>query len=154
MPREFSTEERRWLFKRNCALAPRQLLCAYGLLCLLSFSIASAFALQGFWYIPLFSTLEMSVVGLAMLHHARHTLDYELIVLIDGSLVVEQVVAGRMQQTRLLPCLTHIVLPKKSGDLIKLKTREVTVQLGRHATLARRRQVAQELRRLAQFRLS
>ena len=150
MPREFPAGEQQWLFKRNCALAPRELLLAYGVLCLMSFAVSTAFALQGYWYIPLFSMLEMSAVALAMLHHARHVLDYELIALIDGVLVIEQVVAGQMQQTRLELCSTHIVPPQTTGDLIKLQTSRgtvaVSVEVGRHATLARRRQVAQELR--------
>lgn len=54
MPRDHSREQPQWLLARHSALTARQLLRAYGLLCLFSLVIAAAFALRGLWYIPVF----------------------------------------------------------------------------------------------------
>ncbi len=147
MPRDLSRNNHEWLLRRHSSLAPRQLALAYGVLCLLSFSVATAFALYGVWWVPLFSVLEMSAVALAMLYYARHAADYEHIALADGCLMVEQMRAGRLRQTRLDPHWTRIGLPPvRGGGLIRLEAKGVAVDVGRFATAAQRRQVAQELR--------
>ena len=46
MPRDHSREQPQWLLARHSALTARQLLRAYGLLCLFSLTIAAAFALR------------------------------------------------------------------------------------------------------------
>jgi uncharacterized membrane protein len=147
MPRDLRMDKHEWLLKRHCSLAPRQLALAYGVLCLLTSSVAAAFAWHGYWYVPAFSLLEMSAVAWALLYHARHAADYEHIVLRDASLLVEQMRAGRVRQTRLDPYWTRIGLPPvRGGGLIRLEAKGVAVEVGRFATAAQRRQVAQELR--------
>ena len=145
MPRDLSMEKREWLLKRNCSLAPRQLALAYGVLCLLSFSVAAAFALYGYWYVPAFSLLEMSAVACALLHYARHADDYEHIALHDNCLLIEQVRAGRARRTRLDPYWTRIAIPAAGRRLIHLEAKGVAIDIGCFATEARRRQVAREL---------
>lgn len=134
-----------WVLKRNCSMAPRELALAYGVLCLLSVSVAVAFAVRGLWFVPLFSLLEMSAVTLALLHYARHATDYEHIALLEGCLLIEQVRAGRCQQTRLDPYWTSIAGPRRPRDLISLESKGVTVAVGRFVGEATRRRVAAEL---------
>ena len=64
MPRDHSREQPQWLLARHSALTARQLLRAYGLLCLFSLTIAAAFALRGIWTIPL--TLPEALRGRAV----------------------------------------------------------------------------------------
>ncbi|MDC8757568.1 DUF2244 domain-containing protein [Janthinobacterium fluminis] len=145
MPRDAAMHQPEWLLKRNCSLSPRQLGMAYGVLCLLSFAIAAAFALSGYWYVPVFSIVEMGAVACAMLYYARHAADYEHIALRDNCLLIEQVRAGQMRQTRLDPYWTRIGEPRRDNALIRLEARGVAVEVGRFVTDARRRQVAREL---------
>ncbi|KKO65171.1 hypothetical protein VM94_01224 [Janthinobacterium sp. KBS0711] len=148
MPRDHSREQPQWLLARHSALTARQLLRAYGLLCLFSLVIAAAFALRGLWYIPVFSFLELGLVAAALLHYLRHARDYEHIALRDGELVIEQVSAGHCRRHHFSPWRTRIAVPQGPRQLIHINdmcnaARHVSV--GVFATPERRRQVAQEL---------
>ena len=148
MPRDLSREQPQWLFARHRALSTRQLLRAYGLLCLFSAFIAAAFALRGVWYIPMFSFAELSLVALALLYYLRHARDYEYIALRDGELIVEQVSAGRCRRQRFAPWRTRIVVPQGTRQLIRicdLRDGGAQVAVGAFATPERRHQVAREL---------
>ena len=148
MPRDHSREQPQWLLARHSALTARQLLRAYGLLCLFSLVIAAAFALRGLWYIPVFSFAELILVAAALLHYLRHARDYEHIVLRDGELIIKQVSGGRCRRHHFSPWRTRIAVPQWPRQLIHINdicdaTRHVAV--GVFATPERRRQVAQEL---------
>lgn len=148
MPRDTSREQPQWLFARHSALTARQLLRAYGLLYLFSCTIAAAFALRGYWYIPVFSFAELSLVAIALLYYLRHARDYEHIALRDGELIVEQVSAGRCRRSSFNPWRTRIVVPQGTRQLIcirELRDGGAQVTVGAFATPERRRQVAQEL---------
>ena len=94
MPRDHSREQPQWLLARHSALTARQLLRAYGLLCLFSLTIAAAFALRGIWTIPVFSVVELGLVAIALLHYLRHARDYEHIALRDGELIANVALAA------------------------------------------------------------
>ena len=148
MPRDHSREQPQWLLARYSALTARQLLCAYGLLCLFSLTIAAAFALRGLWTIPVFSFAELGLVAAALQHHLRHARDYEHIALRDGELIIEQVSAGHCRRHHFSPWRTRIVVPQGPRQLMHINdmgdaARHVAV--GVFATPERRRQVAQEL---------
>lgn len=148
MPRDESREQPQWLFARHRALSTRQLLRAYGVLCLFSSVIAAAFALRGFWYIPVFSFAELSLVALALLYYLRHARDYEHIALRDGELIVVQMRAGRCRRQHFAPWRTRVVVPQGARQLIRicdLRAGGAQVAVGALATPERRRQVAQEL---------
>ncbi|MGK5079701.1 DUF2244 domain-containing protein [Janthinobacterium sp. HLX7-2] len=145
MPRDDSREQPQWLFARHNTLTARQLLRAYGLLCLFSSVIAAAFALRGFWYIPVFSFAELSLVALALLYYLRHAGDYEHITLRDGVLMVEKVSAGQCRRSSFTPWRTRIVVPQGPHQLIRIGDGAVQVEVGALATPERRLQVAHEL---------
>ena len=147
LQQEHSVNKHEWLLKRNCSLSPRQLAIAYAVLCVSSFSVAAMFTLQGAWIVLAFALLEMVAVALAFLHYARHATDHEHIALIDGCLLVESIEAGQVRQTRLDPHWSRIDPPNRTQDLINLEAKGVKIEVGRHVTAAKRRQVAQELRR-------
>ncbi|WP_219117497.1 DUF2244 domain-containing protein [Janthinobacterium sp. UMAB-56] len=157
MPRDHSREQPQWLLARHSALTARQLLRAYGLLCLFSLVIAAAFALRGLWIIPVFSFAELGLVAAALLHYLRHARDYEHIVLRDGVLIVEQVSAGRCRRHDFALCCTRIAVPQGPRQLIHINDmRDASrhVAVGVFATPERRRQVAQELCALLPPRMS
>ena len=148
MPRDHSREQPQWLLARHSALTARQLLRAYGLLCLLSLTIAAAFALRGLWTIPVFSFAELGLVAVALLHYLRHARDYEHIVLRDGELIVEQVSAGHCRRHHFFPWRTRVGVPHWPRQLIGIRdigAGGARVDVGVFATPERRRQVAQEL---------
>ncbi|MEG0879871.1 MAG: DUF2244 domain-containing protein [Janthinobacterium sp.] len=148
MPRDHSREQPQWLLARHSALTARQLLRAYGVLCLFSLVIAAAFALRGLWAIPAFSFAELGLVAIALQHHLRHARDYEHIALRDGELIIEQVSAGRCRRHRFAPWRMRIVVPQGPGQLIHINDTGhggAHVDVGVFATPERRQQVAQEL---------
>jgi uncharacterized membrane protein len=148
MPRDHSREQPQWLLARHSALTARQLLRAYGLLCLFSLLIAAVFALRGLWYIPVFSFAELGLVSIALLHYLRHARDYEHIALRDGELIVEQVSAGRCRRHHFSPWRTRVEVPCWPRQLIRIKDighGGAQVDVGVFATPERRQQVAQEL---------
>lgn len=148
MPRDHSREQPQWLLARHSALTARQLLRAYGLLCLFSLVIAAAFALRGLWYIPVFSFAELGLVAIALLHYLRHARDYEHIALRDGELIIEQVSAGRCLLHHFAPWRTRIAVPQGPRQLIHISDmRDAArhVAVGVFATPERRLQVGQEL---------
>ena len=148
MPRDHSREQPQWLLARHSALTARQLLRAYGLLCLFSLTIAAAFALRGIWTIPVFSFAELGLVAIALRHCLRHARDYEHIALRDGELIVEQVSAGHCRRHHFSPWRLRIAVPHGPRQLIHINDmRDAArhVAVGVFATPERRRQVAQEL---------
>lgn len=138
---------RRWILKRNCSLTPRQSLAFYALLCCASFGIAFVFLLQGIWMVLAFALVEMTAVGLALLHYARHALDVETIALGEGALVIERIDAGRREEIRLDPTWLRVLPPEpRRRKLIHLETRGAQVAVGAYVSEATRLQVAQELK--------
>ncbi|HAT31602.1 MAG TPA: DUF2244 domain-containing protein [Janthinobacterium sp.] len=147
MPRDQSGDEREWLLRRRCSLAPRQMALAYGVLCLLSFSVAAAFALRGYWLVPLYSFLEMGAVALAFLHHARHAADYEHIVLLGSCLLVRRMRAGRASAVRLDLDLAgaRVLPPRRPGAAIRVEAAGLSLAIGVLGTPAQRRRLARQL---------
>ena len=137
-----------WVLKRNCSLTPRQSGAVYALLCTASFGIALVFLLQGIWIVLAFALLEMLAVGLALLHYARHALDVERIALLDSCLVVERIDAGRREEIRLDPLRLRVHAPApRLRKLIRLESRDVSVEIGSYVSEPIRLQVAEELHR-------
>lgn len=140
-------DRQEWLLKRNCSLTPCQTMRAFAVLCVLPFGIALAvMLLHGTWIVLGFATVEMTLVALALLHYARHATDREHIVLDDGYLLIEQLNAGTLRQTRLDSCWIHVTSPPHRHGMIALEARGIRVEVGRFATEQKRYQIAQELR--------
>lgn len=138
---------RHWTLKRNCSLTPRQSLAVYALLCGASFVVALVFLLQGFWMVFGFALLEMTAVGLALLHYARHALDVETIALTDHCLLIERIDAGRREVIRLDPTWLRVLPPEpRTRKLIHLESHGAQVAIGAYVSEATRLQVAQELK--------
>lgn len=134
-----------WVVKRNCSIAPRQLLLAYLALCAVSLLVASYFAWHGAWYVLAFSVLEMLAVGCAFVACGRHANDRERIALEGNRLLVELVLAEQVRQFMLDPRWTRIRSPASGQELIGLESNDVKVEVGRFLTEWKRRELAWEL---------
>lgn len=108
--------------------------------------VATVCAVHGAWYVLGFAILEMSAVGLAFLHYARHATDREHIALVDDCLLVELIDAEQARQFRLNPRWTRIDLPGAQRGLIGLEADGTRVEVGRFLAEWKRREFAQELR--------
>jgi uncharacterized membrane protein len=136
-----------WLLKRNCSLTPCQTLGAFAVLCVLPFGVALAVMLvHGTWIVLDFAIVEMSLVGLAFLHYARHASDREHIVLDDDGLLIEQFNADRVRKIHLDAHWLRVTSPRNGRDMISLEARGMRVEVGRFVPDQTRRRIAEELR--------
>ena len=132
--------------QRNCSMAPGQLARVYAGLCMVSLLLALMFALQGAWWVLVFSALELSAVGTAFLYYARHASDRETLMLLDDCLVVELVESERCRRFRFDIGSLQVDLPVARRGLIGLRAHALRLEVGRFVLLQRRRQVVHELR--------
>ena len=135
-----------WLLKRNCSIAPRQLLAFYISFCGLSLAIAGLFWLEGAVLVLPFAGLELVAVGAAFLTYARHATDRETIRLRPGRLLVQCVHASRLEEVEFASDWVRV--EPRSGDrsLIELSGQGRRVTVGRYVRPELRRQLADELR--------
>ena len=140
---EWSVE---WMLRRNCSLAPRQLLMFYLLLCTFSLSVASFWWWQGARMVMPFAWLEIVAVGLAMLVYARHATDVERIAVRRGRLTVEHASGGRLERVEFEPAWVRV--EPESGDLslVELSGQGRRIAVGRFVRPEMRSQLARELR--------
>ena len=141
---EWSVE---WKLKRNCSLAPRQLLGFYSVLCGLSLTVASYF----WWVIGArmvmpFTWAELLAMGAALLIHARHAADNECIALRDDRLTVELASGSRVERVEFQPRWVRVEAEAGDGSLIELSGQGRRIAVGRHVRPEWRWQLAEELR--------
>ena len=137
---------RDWLMKRNCSVSPRQFVVFYLSLALCSLTIAMWLAARGAWPVAPFTGIELLVVGVAFVIHARHAVDYERIRLYPNRLVIEQMSAERLTQFEFNPRWVRVESGASRRDPVMLVSRGETVAVGQHLAHYRRAQFANELR--------
>lgn len=135
-----------WLLKRNCSIAPRQLLMVYLSLCAVSLGIATLCWVGGARMVMPFAGLELLAVGAALLLYARHASDRECISLSRNRLTVERVSGGHVQRVELEPLWVRVEAQSGPGSLIELSGRGQRVVVGRHVRPEWRPRLAQEFR--------
>lgn len=135
-----------WQLRRNCSLAPRQLLAVYLSLCAVSLVIAGMFWWHGARLVLPFASAELLVLGVALLCYARHATDGESIRLAGGRLTVEQQVGSRAQRVEFAPAWVRIEPEFGDRSLVELSGQGRRVVVGRHVRPELRRQLADELR--------
>ena len=135
-----------WLLKRNCSIAPRQLLATFGVLAALTLAIASVFWMHGALLVLPFASVELVAVGAAMLLYARHAADFESIDLRPGRLTVEHVSAARVCRAEFQPAWVRIEPRHGERSLIELSGQGQRIAVGRFVRPELRRQLADELR--------
>ena len=135
-----------WLLKRNCSLAPRQLLASYLGLCAVCLLIAIGFWLQGAVLVLPFAGLELLTVGAAMLVYGRHAGDNERIRLQPERLTVERASAGQVERVEFAPSWVRVEPEHGDSALIELTGQGQRILVGRFVRPELRRQLAEELR--------
>jgi uncharacterized membrane protein len=142
-----SVDKREWLLKRNCSLTPKQSALAYAAPCVLALIVAVPFTLHGAWYVLTYAILESLIIALLFLNYARHATDHEHIILMEGCLLIERVVADQVQCIRLDPYWTRITPPSRPQDLIRLEAKGIKIEVGRFVTKSKRKRIAKEIQR-------
>lgn len=89
---------RTWHTKRNCSFTPRQVGYFYLSMFLFSSFIATYFLLHGVWMILIFTVIELTVLGIALIIYARHALDYESIAIDGTALQIEKNIGGKIER--------------------------------------------------------
>lgn len=135
-----------WQLKRNCSMAPSQMLACFGLLCLFSLTVAIFFWHQGARMVMTFASIELLAVGSAMLLYARHAADRELIALHRDTLTVEHACGSRVERVEFQRAWVRV--EPRSGDrsLIELSGQGRQIAVGRFIRPELRRHLADELR--------
>jgi uncharacterized membrane protein len=135
-----------WTMKRNCSVSPKQFVCFYLSLAVVSLVIAFMLDLIGAWLVLPFTGIELLAVGIAFAIYARHAVDYERIRLFPNRLVIERVSAEQVTQFEFNPRWVRIEPGATPRDQIKLVSRGETIMIGQHLAQYRRAQFAAELR--------
>jgi len=135
-----------WHLKRNCSLAPGQMLGFFGLLCFVSLSVALYFWFQGARMVMSFAWLELIAVGVAMLLYARHATDREVIALQRDTLTVEHACGRHIERVEFQREWVRVEPRSGNGSLIELSGQGQRISVGRFIRPELRRKLADELR--------
>ncbi len=136
----------RWVMRRNCSLAPRQLFAAYCAICLVSLSIAVVFAWFGAVPVLYFAGLELALLGLALLVYARHAADHETITLKNSTLAVEHHCGSRVERAEFRADWLRVEPAQGQGSLLELSGAGRRTFVGRYLRPEWRQMLARELR--------
>lgn len=140
-------EAMRWHLRRNCRLTPRQLGACFAAVCLFHLLLALAFWALGFPVVSLFAGLEVAVLAAALLVHARHACDREIITLAADRLSVECHVGPRVERLELPAAWVRVQADGSSPSaLVRLTAGRQSVSVGRHLPPAQRPLMASALR--------
>ena len=135
-----------WTMRRNCSLAPRQLLFVYLSFCVIAAVISGFMWVQGAVLVMPFASAEMIALGAALLMYSRHATDAESIVLQQGRLVVEHRCAQQTQHTEFDAAWLRVEPEHSGGSLIELSGDGRRVAVGRYVRPELREALARELR--------
>lgn len=136
-----------WRLRRNCSMAPRQVLWAYALLSTVSLGIGALCWWQGATLVMPFAWLEVAALGAALLVYARHAADSECIRLERGMLSVLRECAGRVERVEFRLDGVRIDSGRDDRSLIELSGQGRNVSVGRLVRPEARRQLVNDLRR-------
>ncbi|MBS0444520.1 MAG: DUF2244 domain-containing protein [Proteobacteria bacterium] len=135
-----------WMLKRNCSMAPRQLLAVYLSLCIVACAIGAVCWLAGAPYVLPFAWIELLAVGAALLIYARHAGDREDIHLEPGRLTVACASGSRIDRAEFVPDWVRVEPAGDDGSLIELSGQGRRIAVGRYLRPELRSVLADELR--------
>jgi len=137
----------RWHMKRNCSLAPRQLLGTYLSLCAIGLGLGGLFWIHGAPFILPFAGAELLAVGAALVVYSRHAADHESLVLRPGRF---SVVCASVKKTEradfAAPAWVRVEPADRDGSLIELSGEGRQIAVGRFVRPELRPALADELR--------
>lgn len=134
-----------WAFRRNCSIAPSQLLMFFVSLSVVSLLVAVLCWSIGAVLVTPFTVLELLVFAGALLHYARHAGDRERVSVGDGRLVVEWECAGQIERAEFDPRQVRVVVGDRG--LIEISGSGQQAWVGRYTRPERLEPMARELRR-------
>jgi len=123
-------------------MSPRQLAGVYLSLCLLSSAIALGFWWAGATAVIWFTGLELLALAVALLVHARHATDRELVTVEGGRVQVELHHGAQVERRSLDAAFVRVGL---AGGLVELAARGEAVRVGRHLRPHRHAWLAREI---------
>lgn len=135
-----------WVLKRNCSMAPMQVLAVYASLCVIALGIATYFWALGAKLVMPFAWFELLVVGAAWAFYARHASDVEKIALQPGRLTVEHQNGGRVERAEFTPDWVRVEPRRDDRSLVELSGRGQVIAVGRYVRPELRRALADEFR--------
>ena len=135
-----------WELQRRCSLSPRQLGLCFAALATLSAMVALFFWAQGARFVTYFAGVEVLALGLAFVCHALHAADGERL-RVRGSRLLVECRDGLRRGHDVLE-LSELRVGESADGAIELRIRGRSLKVGRHADVARRRQVLADLRHL------
>lgn len=135
-----------WVMRRNCSLAPRQVLAAYCLLCAVSLLIALVFAWFGATPVLWFAGIELAMVGLALLIYARHAADHETITLKNSMVSVQHHCGMKVECAEFRAEWLRVEPAAAQGSLLELSGAGQKTFVGRYLRPEWRQWLARELR--------
>jgi len=134
-----------WLLRRNCSLSPGQCGLAFGVVGLVSGGIATVFATQGAWVVLPFAGIEILALAIAFVVYARHTGDFERIVLHPDRLLVEVVDGRRKARFEANPAWVRVEMGQAAYARIRISERGETFEVGRLLAFEERVEFARDL---------
>jgi uncharacterized membrane protein len=135
-----------WHLRRNCSMAPMQLLAICAALGGVSIGIAAVCWSQGATLVVPFASAEILALATAIWVYARHAADGECIRLNPGRLVVERANGRHTERVEFQPDWVRVEPERGDGSLIELSGRGQRIAVGRFVRPELRRQLADELR--------
>jgi uncharacterized membrane protein len=135
-----------WTSRPNCSLTPRQLLGAFGAICVASLAVAGFFWSQGVRMVLPFAGLELVGLTVALWVHVRHVGDAERIALRGGRLTVDRDTGHLHEHVEFETARVRVERPETAGALVRLSGQGRQVSVGRHVRPHQRLQLAEELR--------
>lgn len=135
-----------WLLRRNCSLAPRQLMAVYASLCLVSLGIAAVFWAHGATMVMPFAWLELLTLGGALFFYAQHAADRECIALTSECLLVEHQCGWHTERVAFRPQWVRVEPGASARSLIELSGQGRAIAVGRYVRPELRQGLAQEIR--------
>lgn len=136
---------RTWHMQRNCSFTPRQVGYFYLSMFLFSSLIATYFLLHGVWMILIFTVIELTVLGIALIIYARHALDYESIAIDGTSLRVEKNIGGKLEHHEFNTCWMTLKQEEDGKRLIRVEERDRELPIGLFVPLDARPQFYKDL---------
>jgi uncharacterized membrane protein len=135
-----------WVFKRNCAMSPKQLGLALGFLALISVAVAGGFWWVGVKWVVFFTAVEWIALLSATWWYLRHASDRERVVVEANRLLVEHEIAGAVHRLTFGPIGLEIQAPCKEQPLVRILGPGQATSVGRHIRPEGRHQLAVQLR--------
>jgi uncharacterized membrane protein len=138
-------EQRTYLIKRNCSIAPMPCVAFLLGLSLMALAVGSLWAWKGAWPVLVFVLIEVGGILSAVLAWSRHAGDYERIVFDRDRLIVEVCERGRLDRHEFNRHWSRLVTATGSTLRLAVRCHNQEVEVGRHLDEARRHGLAAEL---------